>query len=61
MSKTNLKPGQPAPKSGQYETIGPRGGHGNEITSTKGNPLPPTQKAGSTYVLADPTKNGSGK
>ena len=60
MSKTTLKPGQPAPKSGQYQTIGPRGGKGDEITSTKGNPLPPTQKSGSTYVLVDPTKHKSG-
>ena len=61
MSNKNLKPGQPAPKSGQYETIGPRGGKGNEITSTKGHPLPPTPKANSTYKLVDPTKNGSGE
>jgi hypothetical protein len=61
MSTKNLKPGTPAPKSGQYETIGPRGGKGNEITSTKGHPLPPTPKPNSTYVLVDPTKNGSGK
>lgn len=59
MSK--LKPGQPAPKSGQYQTIGPLGGKGNEVTSTKGKPLPPTPTPGSTYKLVDPTKNGSGK
>ena len=29
MAKANLKPGQPAPKSGQYETVGPKGGKGN--------------------------------
>jgi len=57
----NLKPGQPAPKSGQYKVIGPRGGEGKEITSTKGNPLPPSEKPGSTYKLVDPTKNKSGK
>lgn len=61
MSNKNLKPGQAAPKSGQYETVGPRGGRGNEITSTKGNPLPPTPKPNSTYKLVDPTKNGSGR
>lgn len=55
-----LKPGQPAPKSGQYVTIGPRGGKGNEVTSTKGNPLPPAPKSGSTYKLVDGTKNKSG-
>lgn len=61
MSSKNLKPGQPAPKSGQYEIVGPKGGHGKEITSTKGNTLPPTQIPGSTYKLVDPTKNKSGK
>ena len=25
-----LKPGQPAPRSGQYEQVGPRGGHTGE-------------------------------
>ena len=61
MSKSLLKPGSPAPKSGQYQTIGPRGGKGSEITSTKGNPLPPTQTPGSTYKLVDATKNKSNK
>lgn len=61
MSKSTFKPGQQTPKSGQYETIGPRGGKGNEITSTKGNPLPPTPLPNSTYKLVDPTKNGSGR
>ena len=57
MSKKNLKPGEKAPVSGQYSTIGPKGGEGKEITSTKGKPLPPTEKSGSTYKLVDPTKN----
>jgi len=61
MSSKQFKPGQPAPKSGQYEVKGPRGGNGPEVTAVKGKPLPPTPKAGSTYVLVDPTKNGSGK
>lgn len=61
MAKPLLKPGTPAPKSGQYQTIGPRGGKGNEITSTKGNPLPPTTTPGSTYKLVDVTKNKSNK
>lgn len=56
-----FKPGQPAPKSGQYVTVGPRGGHGKEITSTKGNTLPPAPTAGSTYKLVDGTKNKSGR
>lgn len=56
MSK-QLKPGQTTPTSGQYQTIGPRGGKGTEITSTKGNPLPPTQTPNSTYKLVDATKH----
>jgi len=62
MSKTSgLKPGNTAPKSGQYQEIGPRGGRGPEATSVKGAPLPPTQTKGSTYTLVDPTKNKSGR
>lgn len=57
MSKI-LKPGQQAPKSGQYERVGPRGGKtGKEITGVKGKPLPPTPIAGSTYKLVDKTKH----
>jgi len=56
-----LKPGQPAPASGQYQRIGPKGGKGPEVTSVKGEPLPPTSKPGSTYNLVDPSKNKSGK
>lgn len=55
MSK--LKPGQAAPKSGQYETVGPKGGRGTEITAIQGKPLPPTSKPGSTYRLVDATKH----
>lgn len=58
----NLKPGNKAPASGQYEEVGPRGGGtGHEVTSTKGKPLPPTQKPGNSYRVADRTKNDSGK
>jgi hypothetical protein len=36
-----LKPGTPAPRSGQYEVVGPRGGRmRREVTSTKNHPLP---------------------
>lgn len=57
MSKT-LKPGQTAPKSGQYAVTGPRGGDtGKERTVTKGEPLPPTPKSGMGYKLVDPTKH----
>lgn len=53
-----LKPGQKAPDSGQYGLRGPRGGQtGKEVTSVKGEPLPPTPKAGQVYVLTDKTKH----
>lgn len=56
------KPGEKATRSGQYEIRGPRGGKtGEERTVVKGEPLPPTPKSGQKYVLADPTKNKSGK
>ena len=62
MSKPKgLKPGQPAPASGQYQQVGPKGGKGHEVTSVKGEPLPPTSKSGSTYNLVDPSKHKSGK
>lgn len=58
----SYKPGQDAPRSGQYVIVGPRGGvTGEERTSTRGNPLPPTPKAGQTYRLVDATKNGAGR
>lgn len=56
-----MKPGQPAPASGQYGIRGPRGGDtGKERTVTRGEPLPPTPKPGQTYRLNDPTRNGDG-
>jgi len=57
-----LKPGEKAPRSGQYEIVGPRGGRtGNERTVTSGEPLPPTPKSGQTYINVDPTKHKSGR
>lgn len=57
MTERNFKPGQKAPTSGQYEMIGPRGGHsGIERTIVKNEPFPPTQQSGQTYVLVDKTK-----
>src|SRR5688500_703749 len=39
------KPGTPAPRSGQYQQQGPRGGRSStEITAVQGKPLPPTTK-----------------
>ena len=57
-----LKPGQKAPASGQYGVVGPRGGKlKKEVTVVKGEPLPPTEKPGQTYIMNDPTNNNSGK
>jgi hypothetical protein len=57
-----LKPGQPAPHSGQYEQVGPRGGRtGEERTVTRSEPLPPTPKPGMGYKLVDRTKHKSGR
>ncbi|MFZ3208757.1 MAG: hypothetical protein WA140_07960 [Geobacteraceae bacterium] len=57
-----FKSGSTAPASGQYEIVGPRGGHtGNERTVTRGEPLPPTPKPGQGYVITDRTKNGAGR
>lgn len=62
MSKNkDFKPGEKAPQSGQYQKIGPRGGKGDEVTVTKGEPLPPAPTKGTTYNLVDPTKNKSGR
>lgn len=59
--RSGLKPGQSAPASGQYREIGPRGGRRREVTSVKGEPLPPTTTPGSTYRLDDRTDNRSGR
>ena len=47
-----LRPGTPAPDSGQYRNSET----GGEVTSTKGRPLPPGPKGG-TYTLVDRTKH----
>lgn len=53
-----LKPGEPAPASGQYARLGKRGGDtGKEVTGVKGKPLPPTPEAGQSYKLVDRTKH----
>ena len=58
MAKPPLKPGQIAPRSGQYPLEGPRGGdQGREVTVVKGEPFPPTPKPGMSYGKPDPTKH----
>lgn len=56
-----LTPGSKAPYSGQYQQIGPRGGKGKEVTSVKGESLPPAPSKGVTYRIVDHTKNKSGR
>ena len=54
MPKT-LKPGQPAPQSGIYDMVGPRGGKTSEqVVSTQNHPLPPTPRSGQGYQVAKP-------
>lgn len=58
---SGFKPGETAPRSGQYQEIGPRGGGGREVTVSRGETLPPTTKPKSSYTLVDPTDNKSGR
>jgi hypothetical protein len=60
-NRSGLRPGQSAPRSGQYQQIGPRGGKGPEVTVVRGEPLPPTPLKGMTYKLVDATKHKSGR
>ncbi len=61
MPKT-FKPGEPAPRSGEYEIRGVRGGHsGKERTVVRGEPLPPTPRAGERYTLSRPARNNAGR
>jgi len=54
MSKgKGLRPGTPAPDSGQFRNSKT----GGEVTSVKGKPLPPSPVKGTEYNLVDPTKH----
>ena len=62
MKTTRLLPGTPAPKSGIYERVGPRGGMtGEQADSTQGKPLPPTPGAGQTWTLVEPAHHKGDK
>lgn len=51
-----FKPGEIVPESGQYQLINADGNSaGREVTSTKGEPFPPTPESGRHYKLVDPT------
>jgi len=52
-SRRTLRPGNTAPDSGQYRNSKT----GGEVTSVKGEPLPPSPQKGATYKLVDPTKH----
>ncbi len=56
-----FKPGEKAVASGQYQEISATGKRGHEVTVVKGEPMPPTTQAGSTYELVDRTRNKSGQ
>lgn len=57
-SREILRPGQKAPRSGQYEMTGPRGGGtGIERTIVRNEPMPPTRSSGQGYRMVDPTKH----
>ena len=53
MPKKVLKPGTPAPASGQYQNVKTK----TEVTSVKGEPLPPTPRPNQGYILVDKTKH----
>ncbi|WP_169543590.1 YjzC family protein [Sneathiella aquimaris] len=58
MPEKLFKPGEKAPRSGQYEITGPRGGKtGVERTITRGEPLPPPESKEQKYRLSDLTKH----
>jgi hypothetical protein len=52
-----IKPGTPAPISGQVKETGST----TEKTVVKGNPMPPTSKPGQTYKFVDKTKHAPKK
>ena len=58
MGRKTYSPGERAPRSGQYEIVGPQGGRtGKERTVTRNEPMPPTPKGGQKFILTDPTKH----
>jgi len=62
VTKPTYTPGTPAPKSGIYQQVGPRGGQTTQqADSTRGKPLPPTGKPGSTWELVKPAHHKSEK
>jgi hypothetical protein len=60
VAKGALKPDAAAPRSGQYQIIGPRGESKKERTIVRGEPLPPTPSPGTSYELRRPGRNQAG-
>jgi transcriptional regulator with XRE-family HTH domain len=59
---TGLKTDSVAPRSGQYQQTGSRGGKAKNVTAIKGEPLPPTPKKPVAYnLIMDPKKDKTGK
>ena len=56
-----LKPGEIAKFSGEYQIIGPRGGHGDERNIVQGEAAPPTPLPHSHFKLVRPAKNNAGR
>jgi hypothetical protein len=57
-----LKPGEQAPRSGQYPIVSSTGRDtGVERTVVKGKPMPPTPRKGQAYGRPDLTRNKSGR
>ncbi len=62
MTKNPLPPGTPAPRSGIYEQLGPRGGKtGEQADSTRGKPLPPTEPGNKGWALVKAARHKSGR
>lgn len=53
MATKPLPPGTKVDRSGQYQNTTTR----QEVTVTRGEPLPPTPRPGQGYKLVDPTKH----
>jgi hypothetical protein len=60
--KPLLKPGTLTPESALYDEINRRGNPtGEQVTSTKDHPLPPTGKAGRAWREAEAAKHKGGR
>lgn len=53
MTNPPLRPGTPAPFSGQARNNTTK----TEVTVVRNEPMPPTPKAGQTYTMVDRTKH----